>query len=180
VRTPISGAGNSQPNGSEGFTLIEMLALLAIIAIAVGAAASSIGNGRAGRSPEIAAMETALRARGLRHHAIRYGRDTVLLVDTSARAIGGGPDIPIYNVDPSVDINLVISENERISADVGGIRFFANGKSSGGAIVFRRGGKVHEVRINWFSGRVEILASGRVAGERLRSNLHDIRRAGVQ
>jgi len=143
--------------GTSGFTLVEMLAVLVIIALVSGVAV--MGLSRRGDRASVAAIaaETASRARNARDLAVRTGRDTLLVVDLAARTISTRPGARPVVIPKDVGLEVEASASERISASELGVRFFPGGASTGATIRVgpRRG--AHEIRINWFTGRVVVI-----------------------
>ena len=168
MKTPTSRAGSSPPDArldaqldaTAGFTLVEVLATLVVLAMAASLVSLNTSRSSARSATAHLAVETASRARLIRHQAIRDGRDKALLIDLDNRRIGGGDTLQPIRIGPQVDVDLALSANERVSSTVGAIRFFANGASTGGTIRFGQTGKTHEVRVNWFTGRVSLQQVG--------------------
>lgn len=142
----------------SGFTLIELLAALAIMALAASVVSINTSRGQDRTAASHLAIEIAARARWTRTEAIRSGQDKVLLIDLGAREIvsGGKP----LHVSDAIAVDVTVGAGERLSPTVAGIRFFANGMSTGGTIGVRYSGRAYEVRVNWFTGRVSIQQLG--------------------
>lgn len=137
-----------------GFTLIEMLAVLVIIALAA-AAISTLYRAPSGASQvKTAALLAASRLRDLRSGAMTTGIETIAEIDTSHRILSFGSRISPIQLSSAVVLEVTSADSERRSDFVSGIRFFPNGGSTGGAIVFRSRGAAYELRINWLTGRV--------------------------
>lgn len=154
----MSQAGNSHRSwnsGSDaGFTLIEMLAVLVIIALAA-TAVSTLYKGPSGATQvKTAALLAASRLRDLRAGAMTTGIETVAAIDTANRILSFGSRIAPIQLSSAVVLQVTSADSERRSDFVSGVRFFPNGSSTGGAIVFRSRGAAYELRINWLTGRV--------------------------
>lgn len=159
MRIPTSATGNEGRRAEAGFTLVELLAALAVLGLAMGLVATGL-SGRWNRpSVEVLASRTASRARAARDEAIRSGRETMLWIDLAQRSIstsGRGRELVIP---PSIDLEVLAS---RAASSTGkpGVRFFPDGTSTGGTIRMGPVGRAHEVRINWFTGRVLVAPPG--------------------
>lgn len=154
---PMSPAGNDPAYASAGFTLVEVLAALVILALLASMVTVNTTRTSDRAAAAHLAIETADLARGARNRAIRSGRDEVLLIDLDTRRIGGSGGKAPLKVADVVDIHVAVSAGERTSATIAGIRFFANGMSTGGTIRFSQLGRQFEVRVNWFTGRVSMV-----------------------
>lgn len=159
---PTSRAGNSRAAdrqrarpGEAGFTLVEMLAVMVILALALGAVVVEMRG--AGVKPLRAlAGETAAKLRDARALAIEQGREEVVVVDLAKGLIGRPGEGNALAIDPGTRVEITGAASEREGRDVAGVRFFPNGASTGGTIRLERGGEAHEVRVNWFTGRITV------------------------
>jgi general secretion pathway protein H len=138
----------------NGFTLMELLAVLVVLAVVMGAAATRIGFGRASDTLQSTAYEIAARCRAARTAAIRDGGDRTVEIDLANRRVhAGGKSVSIPG---TIAIRADISAAEQLSPSVAGIRFHANGSSSGGMLTLEAGSRAYAVRVNWFTGRVTV------------------------
>lgn len=137
-----------------GFTLIEMLAVLVIIALAAGAVSTLYRAPSGASQVKTAALLAASRLRDLRSGAMTSGADTIAEIDTANRILSFGPRIAPILLSSAVELVVTSADSERRSDFLSGIRFFPNGGSTGGAILFKSRGAAYELRINWLTGRV--------------------------
>lgn len=138
-----------------GFTLVEMLAVMVILALALGTVVVEMRG--AGVKPLRAlAGETAAKLRDARALAIEQGREEVVVVDLAKGLIGRAGEASALAIDPGTRVEITGAASEREGRDVAGVRFFPNGASTGATIRLERSGEVHEVRVNWFTGRVTV------------------------
>lgn len=160
MKTPISAVGNESCRGcsrAAGFTLVEVLAVLVVLTLAASLIAPRLG--KASNRPSVAglAAATASLARATRDAAISSGRPAVLRFDATRRALAGeGVRARPVAVPANFDIDVQSSLAEANAAGAG-IRFFANGASSGGRIRFAHGRLAYDVRVDWFTGRVRVV-----------------------
>jgi general secretion pathway protein H len=142
-------------SAKRGFTLIEMMAVMSIVAMVSALVIVSIpGTGRAGL--KAVAMEAASLLRRERQGAMLAGADRRVALDGVRRAlVGDGGDAVAIPGDVVVNILGVGAE---ASEDVPLVLFHADGGSSGAALRFSREGAEYEVRVNWYTGGVSIQA----------------------
>jgi len=55
-----------------------------------------------------------------------------------------------------LDLELVAAEEEMQGEQVGAIRFYPDGSSSGGRVILKRGDGGYQVGVNWLTGRILI------------------------
>jgi general secretion pathway protein H len=136
-----------------GFTLIEMMAVMTIIALVAGLAVTMMpGTGRA--QLEGVALQTAALFRRERFSAILTARDRVVSVDGDSRAfVGDGGDRVVIPRDVVVDI---LGVDEQWSGRQAVVRFLPDGASSGTVVKLSRERAAYEIRVNWYTGGVAI------------------------
>jgi general secretion pathway protein H len=140
----------------QGFTLVELLAVLVVLAIAAGLVAAQFGSRRSADALQTAAHELASRLRAARTAAIRQASTRSVVIDVAGRRVTAGPDIAPLTIAETISIASQTSASERRGAASIGIRFFPNGASTGGKIRLETGRQAYEVRVNWLTGRVAV------------------------
>ncbi|WP_020174942.1 prepilin-type N-terminal cleavage/methylation domain-containing protein [Methyloferula stellata] len=145
----------SNAEARAGFTLIEMMAVMMIIALVAALVVTFIpGTGRPGLKAVV--MNTVSLLRRERLVAILTGGDRHVALDGEHRVlVGDGGDQVLIPSDVSIDI---LGTAEVWSGLVAVAVFHPDGASSGGALKFSREGVAYEVRINWYTGGVAIKA----------------------
>lgn len=134
-----------------------MLAVLVVLVLVMGTVTLGFSRRTDRMSISALAAETASRARTARELAIRTGQDTMLSVDLHNRTIAVSGGTRVLRIPRDVDLEIVSSNAERRAAHVAGVRFFPDGASTGATIRIGQLGSAHEVRINWFTGRVLVV-----------------------
>lgn len=147
----------TRPEGCQaGFTLVELLAVLVVLALVAGLAATQLGTRYGGAALEAAAHEIASRCRTVRAAAIRQAESRAVVIDIASRVVTGGTDMPSFKIPPTINITFEGSAGERQGQRIAGIRFFPNGASTGGKFRLETGRQAYEVRVNWLTGRVAV------------------------
>lgn len=152
MRTPTSRTDRAP--ASAGFTLVELLAVLAILALA--ATAFSYGGRAPLESARFRALMVKTTAALIESHgdAIRRGEDNVFVIDVNRRSMGDPRQGATLQLPANVDVTATVAGSEKYSDGRAGIRFYPAGTSSGGTLNFKFRNQVYEIRVNWLTGNV--------------------------
>jgi len=137
-----------------GFTLIEILIVLAIVAISLGVV---IGRGpmrSRGLETRAAAGALAQSLRAARAQAIAGDHDVTVAIDPAKHvfAADGGPP---HQVDPTIGIAVLAPALPGPGA-TRLIRFSADGSSTGGKVLLGFGMRQLGVSVEWLTGKVNV------------------------
>jgi general secretion pathway protein H len=148
---PTSPASTADPRA--GFTLIETVAVMLIIALVASLALPvTRGPGRAGLKAVV--MEATALMRRERLGAIMTGRDRHVSLDGESRTlVGDGGDRVAIPRDVVLD---VLGADELWSGRRAVVRFQPDGASSGAVLKLSREKAEYEIRVNWYTGGVAI------------------------
>jgi len=140
-----------------GFTLVEMVCVIAIIAMLAAILLPHISRATSRPRLEGYAVETASLLKADRTAAMRRRVPIATQVDASERYLRSGSTGRILRVpdDVTFSATLPLRCNDRPAFST--ISFFATGMSCGGTIVLSRLGAVYEIRVNWLTGGIEIV-----------------------
>jgi general secretion pathway protein H len=137
-------------DGAErGFTLLEMVCVLGIIALLAAVLLPFIPRETSRARLQAYALQTATLLKADRVAA---------LVDAGARAIHSGATSDSIRIPDDVRFDAMLPQTCRRQAALSTISFFANGMSCGGTIALTRLDTGFEIRVNWLTGRVEIVS----------------------
>lgn len=141
-----------------GFTLIEMVAVIAIVALLAAILLPRIPRSTSRARLEAYAIQAAALLKADRTAALRQHTQVNAMVDAPGRLIQSGANGRRVQIpdDVSFTANLPRSCNERPARST--ISFFAAGTSCGGSIVLSRLGSAFEIRVNWLTGGIDVVA----------------------
>nr|WP_249159824.1 prepilin-type N-terminal cleavage/methylation domain-containing protein [Bradyrhizobium tropiciagri] len=141
-----------------GFALIEILCVLAIIGLLAAIILPSLPRATTRARLESYAVATAALLKADRSAALRRSVQIATLVDAEQRAIRSGATgrIVRFPGDVTVDTTLASRCADRPAGH--SIDFFPSGMSCGGTIALARPGMGYEIRVNWLTGGVDIVA----------------------
>jgi general secretion pathway protein H len=136
-----------------GFTLIEVVAVMLIIALVASLAVTMMpGTGRGGL--KALTLETAALLRRERLGAVLTGRDRQVSLDGERRVlVGDGGDVLAIPRDVAVEI---LGIDALWSGRQAVVRFAPDGASTGAVLKLSRENAEYEIRVNWYTGGVAI------------------------
>lgn len=137
----------------SGFTLLEMLVVLTILGLAMAVVAPAINRGF-GSSMDDVARDLQINLRKARGMAVTQQRSVALLVDVERKryAVEGGK---AQTIPAGIAINTKVASSE-VRGSRAGIRFFADGSSSGGTFRLSQGDALLAVEVDWLTGKVSL------------------------
>lgn len=145
-------------NAEEGFTLLEMVCILAIVAMVAAVLVPNVPRSTSRPRLEAYAVETASLLRKDRTAAIRHRVQVVTQVDAGGRSLRSGSTGQILQVPDDVVFDAILPSRCNDRPAFSSISFFPNGISCGGTVVLSRLGTSYEIRVNWLTGVIEIVA----------------------
>jgi general secretion pathway protein H len=146
----------SESAHARGVTLLELLVVLAILALVAGMVLPQFGSGVPTSELKSAARQLAAGLRIARSEAVSQKRETFLTLDLEGRRFKIDREPREYPLPSRIGLKLFTAQNDIVSEKVGAIRFFPDGGSNGGRITVAGGERKYEVDVDWLTGRVTI------------------------
>ena len=158
MRQPISPVGRSDHRcAEEGFTLLEVVCVMAIVAILSAILLPALPRGTSRAQLEAYAIDVASLLTTDHNAAVRRRAEVVTRVDAKSRLVASGTTTRMVRVPDDVDVRAVLSARCNRFLAGSAITFFPSGMSCGGTIALTRMGFGYEVRVNWLTGGVQIV-----------------------
>lgn len=134
----------------RGFTLIELIVVLAVMSLLIASVPIIMSGGVAGLELKAAARDVANALRHARGRAIALNDEVVFSIDgeTGRYAVAPGERGGILAEGTEVVV--------RPDATAGQVRFFPDGGSTGGWVTISKDQRRYDVRIDWLTGQVTI------------------------
>lgn len=155
-RDQLASQNNTSP-GSAGFTLVEILVVLSILAIITSITLVYMPGGREKISLKAAASELMTGLNHTRNQAVLTHKDALLRIDLSQGTFWTeGQAKNIKTLPPQVVIELSTAAQETTNNNIASIRFFPDGSSTGGYVKLIGQKENYTIIIHWLTGRVEI------------------------
>ena len=146
-------------NGEAGFTLLEVLIVLAVLGMAVALFAVRGNPVSPAVQARAVARDISEALRAAHAQAIATNRSVLFTIDVANRDYRWGREPP-HTVPPGVRLALLTSRDELVTSSVGKIRFDPDGGASGGRVTVDGGGRAWWVGVDWLSGRVSVVRKG--------------------
>ena len=153
VRVIVPALRRWNVDRGAGFTLIEVMAVMLIIALVASLAVTMMpGTGRAGL--KALTLQTASLLRRERLGAILTGRDREVSLDRERRIlVGDSGDTVALPRDITLDI---LGVDALWSGRQAVVRFHPDGASTGAVMKLSREKAEYEIRVNWYTGGIAI------------------------
>lgn len=143
--------------GQHGFTLLEILIVL-VIGVLLVALVPPLLSGMSGATElRGAARQLAAGLRNARNEAVTRQQEAVLTLDLERHRFGVTGDPREIALPESVALKLYTAQSELLDSATGGIRFFPDGSSTGGAITVSGPKLAYRVNVDWLTGTVAIV-----------------------
>ena len=141
----------------QGFALIEMLCVLAIIGLLAAIILPAIPRATTRAKLESYAVQTAALLKADRNAALRRQIQVTTQVDAEARSIRSGVTGRVIRLPNDVSLDAILASRCADRSAGRSIDFFPSGMSCGGVIALARPGVGFEVRVNWLTDRKSVV-----------------------
>ncbi len=141
---------------TRGFTLVEILAVIALIALAMTLVAVTVGDGLAGARVKAASRDLVAALRYTRGQAIVKRESQALAIDVEGRRYRA-PGKKWVELPRKMEMQLETARSEMEDENTGRIRFFPDGASTGGNVELILGEAAWRIEINWLTGEVVVI-----------------------
>ena len=138
--------------------MLEVVCVLAIIALLAAVLLPRIPDGTSRPRLEAYALDAASVLKADRSAAIRRRVEVVSDVNAPARFIRSGATGRVVRIPNDVVFDAMLPERCNQRPAFSAISFFPSGMSCGGAVALTRFGMGYEIRVNWLTGGVEVVA----------------------
>ena len=140
---------------ARGFSLLEMLLVMALVAAASLLAVAALGGGMQGMKLRAGAKDLAAQMRFARAVAISSGEPQDVVIDPQARrwegARGRSGELP-----EDGEIEFTGAREVQPGDGKGAVRFFPDGAATGGRVRMLANGGGWDVDVGWLTGEVRL------------------------
>lgn len=146
----------AEADHEAGFTLVELLAVMTLLAIAVAAFAFRTGTSFDTADFRGLMVNTASGLRAARSDAILNHREQIFVVNTQRRRMSSPATGAVLTIPSDVDVTVTAAKSQTTADGNAGIKFYPDGTSSGGTIAFAWNGRTYAIDVNWLTGNVAL------------------------
>jgi general secretion pathway protein H len=139
----------------RGFTLVELLVVLVIASLVLALVGTSISRSISGAEMRTAARKLAASLRYTRTRAIISKSEQVFLVDIESRSYTAAERDPV-ELPEGMNVQLNTARSELTSEQVGGIRFYPDGGSTGGYVLLESNERIYRINVGWLTGEASV------------------------
>ncbi len=140
---------------SKGFTLIEIIAVIVLVGIIAVVAGVSFAKSLSGAKIQAASRDLVAALRYTRGQAIVKGEQKVLELNLEKNSYQA-PGKASIDLPEDMVLRLTTAQQELTSDNVGGIRFFPDGSSTGGNIAVVLGEREWKINVGWLTGEITL------------------------
>ncbi|GJM10125.1 MAG: general secretion pathway protein GspH [Lysobacteraceae bacterium] len=139
----------------QGFSLLELMAVMVIIGLLLALAVTSLSRSISSAEVRTAARDVMAALRYTRGQAIVKREEKTLDFNLETMAYKA-PDRPSRSLPEGVEMKLLTARSELAAENVGSIRFFPDGSSTGGRVTVIAGEREWIVNVGWLTGEIAI------------------------
>ena len=152
-------AGCGSAGKARGFTLIEIVAVIMLIGLALTVVSVSVGSGLSGARVSAAGRELVAAMRYTRGQAIVKRESKAFELDLEKRTYTAPGRKPV-ELPKDMEIRVLTAREEMLDDGVAAIRFFPDGSCTGGRVTLVMGEREWIVEALWLTGEVTLFQPG--------------------
>ena len=153
ARFPIPNYRAPACRRARGFSLIELVAVMVLIALVFAMVSLSFSRSLAGAKVQAASRDLVAALRYTRGQAIVHGKPASLELDVENNRYMV-PPTRVVNLPKNMRMSLLTADSEQTGRSSGRIRFFPDGASTGGHITVFMGNEEWRINVDWLTGAV--------------------------
>lgn len=142
----------------SGFTLLELLVVLAIAGLLMAAVPPLLSQALPGLELKSGARQLAAGLRFARDRALATRQETWVEMDVEQREVAISGRDKRLRLSQDLTLSLISAETEMTDDNQGGIRFYPDGTSTGGRVVLSYAARGYQIDVDWLTGRVRVQA----------------------
>lgn len=143
--------GSAIKQRSSGFTLLELLVVLVLMALVTGVAVPLLSAAMPGVQLKSAVRDVLAGLRQAREQAILTQKPAALTIDVSKRTIWLSDRRGEKRLPKDIQITLVVAGSAE-GAQQGSFVFYPDGSSTGGHVILSLDGSKYRINVDWLTG----------------------------
>lgn len=138
----------------EGFTLVELLVALTILALLWSIALTLKPGKQLRERLEPTVLSLAKEMKLARSLAIKKNQKLEVLIDLQKRLYWRAGSVRRNKLPRRIKVDVTVAKRSMSPGRLIHFRFFPDGSASGGQVVFRREGRKGVISIDWLTGHI--------------------------
>ena len=144
---------------SRGFTLIEIMLVLVMIAVMVAITASFMSGSLEQARIRAVSKDLISALKYTRGQAVIKHQQKSIVFNVRERTYRA-PKKKLVQLPEEIEMNLYTAQEDIIDEDTGKIRFFSDGSSTGGWVKLTYKNKIWKINVNWLTGEIRLEEGG--------------------
>ena len=140
----------------KGFTLIEILVVLALITLILAIIPPMFSNVIDSTQIKSSSRLLVASLKEARSLAITKQKETTLMLDVEKKQFLLNQKQHNLNIPDNTKLQLIAANTEQLNEQLAGIRFFPDGSSTGGRIELSNNNLEYIIDVNWLTGKIQI------------------------
>jgi general secretion pathway protein H len=141
--------------GEAGFSLAEMLVVLAILGLCLALAAPNLRSTSGEQSAHASARAIAGLLRAARAEAIFSGGQARVTIDLAGKKVRAGWSNDHVALPSETSVTVLTVREEVVAGDQASFAFFPDGSATGGSIRLKAEAGEESIFIDWLTGKIE-------------------------
>ncbi len=139
-----------------GFTLIEVIVVMVMIAVLAGMVASGMTDSLGKAKIRAVSKNLVSAMRYTRGQAIVKHEQKTITFNVEDKTYQA-PRKKVVHIPDEIDINVYTADSEVADETTGSIRFFSDGSSTGGWVKLTHKNKIWKINVNWLTGEIAMI-----------------------
>lgn len=152
--------GQTSKAGDAGFTLLEMVAVLSILALAAAVAWPAAEKSRSANAMRRATFDLAAALKNARSAALASNKETKLTLDLVNHRFAADGMVAAHALPRGVRLTYALPAAAQAADGAAMIRFRPDGSSSGGSIRLAVSRQSAKITVDWMTGSTKITWGG--------------------
>lgn len=158
-RHSVSCGTPSSGRIARGFTLLEIIVVIGLIALLMSFAAYTLNKQLPGQKLRSSAKELAAELRFTKSQAMLTGEARSFQINVKTRE-WKGPKNHSGTLPKSLEVIATTARREQPENDIAAIKFFPDGAATGGRIVLQHDTAKWQIDVKWLTGEVTVTKPG--------------------
>lgn len=140
----------------SGFTLLELLVVLAILALLLAVIPPMLPNAIDGAQIRSTQRELISSLRYAKNTAITTSEDVSFILDVKENSFSINDKKRQLSLPANAELKLTTAKSAQLSETAGAILFYSDGSSTGGQIKLSQGEAVTYIDVDWLTGKISL------------------------